>query len=305
MRKLLGTSPVPSFGLRMSSGGTKTWTVMRGLDRRRVSLGRYPIIGLATAREQAKKLLAEITLGKNFSITITFDELVPEFLNASKLRNKLGTTTEYRRLMERHFLPVLGRHKLGDLHARHVSSIIARMSDVPSEANHALTAMKAVLNYAVQQHHIAHLKWEYINEKDRMIILPAAIVKNNREHAFPYGDMVADVIAELPHRTGYLFPASRTNGLVFNGWGKQKIILDANTCLPHWTLHDLRRTFATQLAGLGAAPHIIERLINHASGTISGVSAIYNRYSYATEMRSAIEAYEMRLQALISPSISN
>jgi integrase len=35
-----------------------------------------------------------------------------------------------------------------------------------------------------------------------------------------------------------------------------------------WTLHDLRRTFATRLAELGVAPHVIERLLNHVTGTV-------------------------------------
>jgi hypothetical protein len=54
----------------------------------------------------------------------------------------------------------------------------------------------------------------------------------------------------------------------------------------------LRRTFATNLAALGAAIHI--------SGTVSGVAAVYNRYSYLDEMRAAIEAWEKRLSVILS-----
>ena len=52
-----------------------------------------------------------------------------------------------------------------------------------------------------------------------------------------------------------------------------------------WTLHDLRRTFSTHLADLDVLPHIIERLLNHVSGEISEVAAIYNRSRYARLMR--------------------
>ena len=42
------------FGLRISPGGTKTWTVVYGRDRRRVTIGRYPLVDLKTAREEAR-----------------------------------------------------------------------------------------------------------------------------------------------------------------------------------------------------------------------------------------------------------
>lgn len=47
-----------------------------------------------------------------------------------------------------------------------------------------------------------------------------------------------------------------------------------------WTPHDLRRTFATRLAGIGCPIHIIEKLLNHS---MQGVAAVYNRYEYTDE----------------------
>ena len=62
----------------------------------------------------------------------------------------------------------------------------------------------------------------------------------------------------------------------------------------------MRRTFATNLADLKVPPHVIERILNHASGTISGVAAIYNRFSYMDEMRAAIDAWEKRLSNILA-----
>jgi hypothetical protein len=39
--------------------------------------------------------------------------------------------------------------------------------------------------------------------------------------------------------------------------------------------------------------------LNHVTGTISGVAAIYNRFQYSDEMRAAIEAWEARLTFLL------
>jgi len=68
----------------------------------------------------------------------------------------------------------------------------------------------------------------------------------------------------------------------------------------HWTLHDLRRTAASGMAGLGIAPHVVEAVLNHKSGSIKGVSAVYNRYNYAEEKRAALEAWGRYLETLIS-----
>jgi hypothetical protein len=62
----------------------------------------------------------------------------------------------------------------------------------------------------------------------------------------------------------------------------------------------LRRTFASNLAALGAPIHVTEKILNHVSGSPSGVAGVYNRYTYAQEMRAAIDRYEQSLMELIS-----
>jgi hypothetical protein len=37
------------FGVRISQGGTKTFTLVHGINRRRVTIGRHPIISLSAA----------------------------------------------------------------------------------------------------------------------------------------------------------------------------------------------------------------------------------------------------------------
>ena len=85
------------------------------------------------------------------------------------------------------------------------------------------------------------------------------------------------------------------------GWSKGKAALDKASPLPQWGLHDIRRTVATNLAELQTPPHVVEKLLNHASGTISGVAAIYNRFQYLEEMREALTKWEAKLSSLVSP----
>lgn len=84
----------------------------------------------------------------------------------------------------------------------------------------------------------------------------------------------------------------------FSGWSKAKLEFDAPLAIADYTLHDLRRTFSSQMAALSTPIHVTEKLLNHVSGTLRGVAAVYNRYSYATEMRTAIEAHEAHVLRL-------
>jgi len=70
--------------------------------------------------------------------------------------------------------------------------------------------------------------------------------------------------------------------------------------MPHWTLHDLRRTAASGMAAIGIPPHVIEAALNHKSGTIRGVAAVYNRYRYEAEKRQALDAWARRLDEILT-----
>ena len=145
---------------------------------------------------------------------------------------------------------------------------------------------------------IGALRSEYMDSEARTITLPGGLTKNGRVHTFPYGDMTAGILEKRPNN-GFLFPARGSEGTKsYCGWSKLKASLDPSVA--NWTFHDLRRTFATKLAELGVAPHVIERLLNHVSGTVSGVVAIYNRHAYLSEMRNAVLKWEQHLDSLLS-----
>jgi integrase len=64
-----------------------------------------------------------------------------------------------------------------------------------------------------------------------------------------------------------------------------------------FTPHDLRRTFATRLAGLDVAPHVVEKCLNHS---MQGVMATYNRHDYAVERIAAAELWASALAQIIA-----
>ncbi len=63
------------------------------------------------------------------------------------------------------------------------------------------------------------------------------------------------------------------------------------------TPHDLRRTAASGMASLGIARLVIAKILNHVE---TGVTAIYDRHSYAAEKRHALEAWAANLERILS-----
>jgi integrase len=67
-----------------------------------------------------------------------------------------------------------------------------------------------------------------------------------------------------------------------------------------FTPHDLRRTVASQMAGLGVDRVVTRKLLNHASvdrDTVTGM--IYDRHSYDAEKRRALESWADRLLEIV------
>ena len=123
------------------------------------------------------------------------------------------------------------------------------------------------------------------------LAVPAEATKNGRMHVLPLTNAAK-------HHAEQLASGPRT---VWNSWNK----LRKQSGFADWTIHDLRRTFATRHAQLGTPPHIIERLLNHITRTeISPLAQIYNRYKYLPEMREALVAYEAHLETVIGEPLA-
>ena len=87
-------------------------------------------------------------------------------------------------------------------------------------------------------------------------------------------------------------------GTTFSGWGKAKARFDKRLeGVAPFTLHDLRRTYSSVHAQLGTPIHLVEKLLNHVSGSFAGVAGVYNRYSYMDEMKDAVQLYEDWIQS--------
>ena len=82
---------------------------------------------------------------------------------------------------------------------------------------------------------------------------------------------------------------------VWSGWqGDGRIARYA------WRLHDLRRTAASGMARLGINLPVIEKVLNHTSGSFRGIVGVYQRHSFADEKRAALEAWGSFVTSLVN-----
>jgi hypothetical protein len=66
-----------------------------------------------------------------------------------------------------------------------------------------------------------------------------------------------------------------------------------------WRLHDQRRTCVSGMARLGIAPHVADKILNHQSGTISGVAAVYQRHEFLAERQAALDLWGAHIGQLL------
>lgn len=150
--------------------------------------------------------------------------------------------------------------------------------------------------------------------------LPADRSKNGDEHVIPLAPEAVEIIKSLPQigHTPFLF--STTGKTPVSGFTRAKEKLDRlmgealnkdlpeggePVAIPPFTIHDLRRTAATGMAGLRFPPHVVEAVLNHRSGTRRGVASVYNRHDHLEEKREALAAWARRVAALIEGEAGN
>ena len=145
---------------------------------------------------------------------------------------------------------------------------------------------------------IGQLRWSWIFGD--LIVFPEGFTKNKREHQFPISPLVQQMLEGIERQGDFVFPAASNADKPFSGWAWHKAKFDKGLEeIAPYTLHDIRRTFATLHAKIGTPIHVTERLLNHVTGAISGIAAVYNRHSYLPEMVQAQQNYEEHLHSLL------
>jgi len=137
--------------------------------------------------------------------------------------------------------------------------------------------------------------------------------KNGLEHDVPLAPWTSAIVAAAPcigTSKDFIFTVNGEAPISGYSGAKRKLETwmrdlggeGGNASTPEisrWTFHDLRRTTASGMARLGIPVHLIEAVLNHTGGEISGVSAVYNRYKYLDEKRWALESWAEHVRQVV------
>jgi integrase len=157
---------------------------------------------------------------------------------------------------------------------------------------------------AQRREEVAAMAGDEINEQEALWAIPKARTKNGLPHDVPLSAPAIEILENAPRREGRSLVFGEGVG-GFQGWSNAKSALDkrireAGLKVRPWRLHDLRRTAVTLMADkLGVQPHVVEAILNHISGHKAGVAGIYNRATYTTEKREALEQWAAFLLAAV------
>jgi integrase len=176
--------------------------------------------------------------------------------------------------------------------------------------------VKTLILTAQRREEVAGMRWAEVDLDAKTWTIPKERAKNNIEHVVALSDQALAILKDLPR----IKDGKKDSPLVFsgngkvpvNGFSKSKEEIDAKIlkalreakedaeALPRWTLHDLRRTATSGMARLGIAPHVADAVLNHKSGAIKGVAAVYNRYRYEPEKAAALATWGRFVDALVT-----
>jgi integrase len=149
---------------------------------------------------------------------------------------------------------------------------------------------------------VARMRWEELDLDARLWTLPPARTKNNQPHEVPLSKAALVVLQNVPRIASSPFVLTTNGGgSPASGYSKNKRRLDAllPADMPPWRLHDLRRSCASGLARLGINLPVIEKVLNHSSGSFAGIVGVYQKHSFADEKRAALEAWGSFVTAVV------
>lgn len=153
---------------------------------------------------------------------------------------------------------------------------------------------------------VGGMRWDELALDAKMWTLPGERVKNDNKHEVPLSDAAVEILKAQPRiKTTKGFVFTTTRDAAVSGFSRAKDRLDETMAgdggeLEHWTFHDLRRTMASGMARLGIQLPVIEKILNHTSGTFRGVVGVYQRHSFSDEKRAALQAWASFVQSTVS-----
>src|SRR5262245_42903355 len=298
---------ISGLALRVTSGGTKSWSLLHGTPSRMVPLGRCPSLSLAAARARA----LEVKDGRSAGTVAALAEVYLRSIQG------LRSVRQIERRLRKDALPIIGHIQLHELHRRDVTRVIdAKLLDAPITARRVFEDIRAMVRWAVARGDLDHnpidgikgppiskprtrvlsddevrTLWQALNELRPEVarVIKLCLITGQR-----VGEVAGLTRDELDlSRKVWNIPGSRTknshphtvplsqlaldiidhtDGLSIDQAHVSSIIHYNQFGLPRWTAHDLRRSVLTKMAELGVPPIVLGHIANHRTTTKAGIT---------------------------------
>ena len=210
----------------------------------------------------------------------------------------------FNELVEREIVarsPCVGLKRLAKEQARErtltEAEIKSLMAALDAIRGPTAAAIKLMLLTGQRRSEVAGMTWGEIIDGDWQ--LPGNRTKNRKSHTVPLSRQARAVIEQQPRISGCDFVFSSGSKPVANFSRVKKEIDKIMQPQTAWVVHDLRRCVASGMAGLGVALPVVEKILNHASGSFRGIVSVYQRHDYANEKRAALAAWGREVERIV------
>jgi integrase len=160
--------------------------------------------------------------------------------------------------------------------------------------------VKLLLLTGQRREKVVGMKWADVSEDGRWTIPASSEREKGNAGELLLPTMATDILSKRPRFASnpYVFAAARGKSH-FSGYSKAKVALDKKLPLPHWQLHDLRRTARTLMSRAGVKREHAERVLGHVIG---GVEGVYDQHQYDAEKAKALKALAAQIERILMPT---
>src|SRR5215472_4296430 len=326
----------PGFGVKVTPKGRKVFIVLyrtggAGSKLRKYTIGPYGRVTLHQARVAAQKVFAARLEGRDPAaekreakrriVADRVEDLLEAFIAQRLSQNRSGG--EIARLLRREMGKTWAGRSIHEISKRDVVELVSAIEQrgAPVAANKTLKSIKTFLRWCVgravldqspaegvivefltltgqRREEVARLQREELDLAQRIWTIPKSRTKNAKAHVVHLSEQSIAALKRGDQPGPYVFSILGTKP--FQEFSRAKRRLDQLSGVTGWRLHDLRRTCVSGMARLGIAPHVADKILNHQSGTISGVAAVYQRHEFFYERQEALEQWGIHVARIVA-----
>lgn len=362
---------VTGLAVRITKTGHKSFVYRYRFNNRvkRFTIGSYPKISLAKARDEAKELAYKISQGidplqekknrKSLPQPKTFYDLTEAFKKQHLPMLKPSTQKSYRSRIDNEILPALKDRTIKSITKGEIIDLLENIvydRGKPVHANRVRSILSIMFNFAAQRDwseknpvkliapmgkeksrervytedeikelweafsvqrepvrsvlmilltcgqrksETCKMRWRHI--KDNVWIIPKELAKAGRTHYVPLSPLAQEIINQLDQSTPFVFQSSKRENMPIQRLQEAVRRIRKLTGIDDFRIHDMRRTAATYMAELGTDRTILGKVLNHKG--LAGdtqVTAVYDRYDYMDEKRTALNRWARHLERIVN-----